>query len=419
MATHAKSHKKQKPPKSRPVSTSAISQPVPIDSESSSLAALSTFSPDGKWFALLSLAVDKHRLRVFDTENPGGGKVVAEYVFQVSTVTCLRWGKVAVGDENSHHDIESEKKGKSKKRKRNPESSTDARPSTQVILLGLANGAVTFFSPTHGSTIITLSHVTSTSSILAAVMDDDERHVWTAGADGGIRFWDTQDAQSSPVTYSTRSEDKRIPYSTLLLRPYQSSDEDGSHTRQILAANHGIELLELKVEDSVLRETAAPKRVKRMAKFTGHTSTVSSIHWITPEDSSSLPDAFITSAKRDRFVQGWKFGALSSSSTAEGKILFSASVDGSVRKVQFSPNGRLFLVVSSTGTICVFTHSTTTVSSSSNLEPISVVNVTLSKGKATDSIEVLDATFSSGAEETLQIACLAEGARPIFQTAVR
>lgn len=415
MATHSKSPKKQKPSKSRPVSTSVISQPVPVDSESSSLASLSAFSPDGKWFALLSLAVDKHRLRVFDAENSGGGKVVAEYVLQVSIVTSLQWGKVVMGDENSHHDIESEKKGKSKKRKRNQEVKADARPTTQVIILGLANGTITFFSPTHGNTVITLSHATSTSSVSAALMDDDQRHVWTAGADGTIRLWDTQDTQSTPLTYSTKSEDNRIPYSTLLLRPHSVIDED-SHNRQILAANHGIELLGLKIEEAIMGGTSAPKKTKRLAKFTGHASTVSSIQWVPLEDPNSPPEIFITSAERDRFVQGWE---LPSSSSSEGKILFSAAVDGPVRKVQLNSDGRLFLVVSSTGVICVFTTPSMASVSSSSLEPTSVVNVTISKGKTADAIEVLDAVFSSEIEGNLRIACLVEGARPIFQTAVR
>lgn len=60
---------RNKPPKGRPVTTSAISQPTVEDA--SSTHPLSSFSPKGELFAFLSPAVDKHRLpqTVRYTEN--------------------------------------------------------------------------------------------------------------------------------------------------------------------------------------------------------------------------------------------------------------------------------------------------------------------------------------------------------------
>lgn len=411
MASANKSHKKQKPPKSRPISTSAISQPPPIDNESSSLASLSAFSPDGKWFALLSLAIDKHRLRVFDTQKGYGSKVVAEYVLQVSSVTSLRWGKIKHGDANSHQDAQEWKKSKSKKRKKTKDEESVAIPSTQVIVLGLANGSVTCFSPTHGTTIISLSDSASTSPILDAIIDEDERHLWTSSGDGFVRLWDTQETQSAPIVYSSRADDDRTPYSTLALCPQQEAGD----SRRILAAHHNISLIELGMEEASLGDTSKSRKFQTKARFTGHASTISSIKWIPSEDTSL--QAFVTTAERDRFVQGWKMPSISPFSAAEGAILFSASVDGTVRKVQFSPDGTLLLVISSTGNISVFSD----VSSATGGQPLeakSIISVAIVAGKMSEPVKVLDAIFISG-EGSIQLACIVEGARPVFHSTVR
>ena len=78
---------RNKPPKSRPAATSALSQPAVEDA--SSTYSLSSFSHDGELFAFLSLAVDKHRLRVYDTTT---GQPVAEHVFD-SRVSSLCWAR--------------------------------------------------------------------------------------------------------------------------------------------------------------------------------------------------------------------------------------------------------------------------------------------------------------------------------------
>src|SRR4051794_4257664 len=135
MATISK-HKKstQKPPKSRPQATSTLSQPISADS--ASLKTLSSFSPDGQLFALLTLAVDKHRLRVFDVTN---GTVAGEYVLQTSFGTCLQWAKISSTDGGRAS-------SPSKKRKRTNDTTVSSN-SISVVMLGLGNGTLIFFSP--------------------------------------------------------------------------------------------------------------------------------------------------------------------------------------------------------------------------------------------------------------------------------
>ena len=79
-------NKKKSTPKKKAPATSSLVEPVIV--EASSLASLSAFSPSGELFAHLSLAIDKHQLRVYNTLSE---KVVSEKVFQDARVTCMHW----------------------------------------------------------------------------------------------------------------------------------------------------------------------------------------------------------------------------------------------------------------------------------------------------------------------------------------
>jgi len=388
MATVSKQKKStQKPPKSRPQATSRLSQPVTTDS--ASLKPLSSFSPDGQSFALLTLAVDKHRLRVFDVAS---GNVAGEYVLQASFGTCLQWAKISNVDGGRPS-------SPSKKRKRTTQESEASTSSTSisVVMLGLANGTLIFFSPTRGTTILTLAHPSSITPILSATTGSDDTTVWTSSADGSIRLWNIQ---SNTVAGSWESA-KKSSYSNICLAPESRKESDGPY--QVLAANHSIDFLELSSENTVPRT---------LATFSGHVTSITSIAWVT----SSQQPRFLTSAERDRFVQGWTVP----SSGTDGKLTFSASVDGDVRKIQSTPDGSLFLVVSSTGTICLFAPpSSGSANASKPLEPLSIISFSATKSKGVTTVyDVLDATFASPVEGAIQVARLTEGARPAFQSIV-
>src|SRR5580658_6057079 len=93
MASSPKKPRK-KPPTSRPTSTSQISHPVTVEG-ASALVSLSSFSPKGDLFAFVSLAVDKHRLRVFDTTS---ARSVAEHTVDSSRVTTLAWSSIDLSE---------------------------------------------------------------------------------------------------------------------------------------------------------------------------------------------------------------------------------------------------------------------------------------------------------------------------------
>src|SRR5258708_20453298 len=84
---------KPKSPGNRQTYTSTISQPFLSET------ILSAFSQDGKFFALVTLAVDKHRLRIF---NGISGRATAECTIPSGRVSSLVWSTLSVdADEHS------------------------------------------------------------------------------------------------------------------------------------------------------------------------------------------------------------------------------------------------------------------------------------------------------------------------------
>ncbi|KAG8784748.1 Small subunit (SSU) processome component [Serendipita sp. 397] len=385
MATVSKKQKKtpQKAGNSRKVNTSSLSQPVNADA--TSLASLNAFSPNHQWFAFLSLAVDKHRLRVFDANT---GVSVAEYTLQASSVTSLQWGTLAT---------ESGMTVQSKKRKRSTKDSiTKTAPGAPVVLLGLENGGTVFFSPTQGTTVLTLSHASATTAVLDVKTDSDEERVWTSSADGIIRLWDIN---TSRIICSWKSEN-RFPYSRLAIKT--RNPLDSSSTQQVLASNHSIDLLELQIDSS--SEEAI--KATRLSTFSGHVTNLLSLQWIP----SSSYSQFITSAERDRFMQGWNVPK-----KGEGRIAFSAPVDGDIRKSHVSEDGKYLLSLSSSGVISIFSTPPSTANPTTSLEPESVVGVLVSRDKKTsEPAQILDAAFVPDQQGTLRIARLLDGARLVF-----
>lgn len=94
-ATQKSKKQRVKAPRSRPLGTSSISQPVVEDAWSSTV--LSAFSPDAQLFAFLSLAVDKHRLRVFDANSSHS---IAEHIIDRAQVSSLAWVPFDTSDKN-------------------------------------------------------------------------------------------------------------------------------------------------------------------------------------------------------------------------------------------------------------------------------------------------------------------------------
>ncbi|PCH33246.1 WD40 repeat-like protein [Wolfiporia cocos MD-104 SS10] len=401
MSTPSKAKKAHtKPPRGRPAATSSISQPAVADH--SSLTYLSTFSPRGDLFAFLSLAVDKHRLRVYDIVTR---QSVAEHVVDNARVTSLCWARFDLSDSKNagadDGDASHQPKRRRKKRHSMAAPAAKASPTSQLVVLGLSDGTVTLFSPSHGRIVRTLSNVASTTAITAVATAQDSNespYVWTSSADGCIRLWDA--AKNDFV--SSWTSDDRLWYSSLAIRPSTSED----NRSDVLVAHHAIRLLSVATEsaEAPLSERTKPQE---LAHFTGHASPVRSLQW-------SGSSRFLSIAEADRFVNVWDVPETRS----EGRIVASIPLDSDARSFALSSSSSL-LTLSASGKISVFPFpsdlSSLAPSNSKQkiptLTPKSIISVS---SKGTSPANVVAASFIQGEDGRIRVARLSNGVQPVF-----
>ena len=400
-STPSKSKKpRNKPPKSRPAATSAISQPVVEDA--SSTHSLSSFSQGGELFAFLSLAVDKHRLRVYDTVT---GQSTAEHLFESSRVSSLCWARF---------DASQGEEGPKKKRKRKSLGAEEKLPPPGVVL-GLTDGSLVLFSPAHGKIVKIISHSSSTASLVSVAAAEEETseslHAWTSGADGVVRLWNLRDGS---VAGSWKSEE-RIPYSCLAVRP--GSSNEATDSPELLAANYAIQLLSMESSSDLTLDALA--KPQKLASFTGHASLVKTLRW----ESSSR---FLSTAEADRFVYLWEVPE--DDSISEGRVAASIPLDSDVRSLALStplpPSAKssTLLAVSASGRVAIFPLESDSASSEGKpkvvtLSPRSTIAVS-SKKQADTRSDVVAASFVGQEEGKVRVARLAGGVRPVFDIVV-
>ncbi|KAF7367334.1 U3 small nucleolar RNA-associated protein 5 [Mycena sanguinolenta] len=399
---------RSKPPRGRPAATSSISQPAVEDA--SYLTALSSFSPKGNLFAFLSLAVDKHRLRVYDTAT---GQSVAEHVVDSARVSSLSWGNFDPSEApRSATSDADEPPNKKKRKKRNSQANGDGplqvTSAMEVVLLGLSDGTILFFSPTHGRVMRTLSHSTSTAAILSVVLTETGDSVpttWTSGADGAIRLWN---AQKNDILGSWKNDD-RIPYSSMAIRPTSEGDRV-----DVLVANHSIRLLSTNPDTLTEKPT-------QISTFTGHASSVKQLQW----DASQIPPTrFMSMAEGDRIVSVWQ---TPEGSTTEGKMVASVQLDSDARAISLSVSSSAsserqnLLTLTASGKISIFPIPTELVppaSSSRTQHKVSTLlprsNLSVSTKKGSSGSQVVDASFAVGVVGHIRVARIVGGVRPVF-----
>lgn len=392
-----------KTPRGRPAAMSSLSQPAVQDA--SSMSSFSLFSPHGDLFAFLSLAIDKHRLRVYDTVS---GQAVAEHLVEDARVTSLAWARF----DPAHLAADGEERSPRKKRKKGGVSeTTQSSPSPQVVGLGLSDGSVLLFSSSHGRVIRTLSHPTSSAAVVFVAAEESTRGttIWTSSSDGVIRLWDALKG----TLLDTWKSDDRIPYTALALRP--TTDKDRS---DILAAHHSIHLLSV----PATAQTPEAQKLSERATFTGHASSIKSLRWGTPS-------RFLSAAEVDRFVNVWEVPRTSSGSpVGEGKMIASIPLDTDVRSIvlkaspQDSEQQQTLLALSASGKIFVFPLpaeiSPDAISKKSKIPTLDPKSVITPTTKGTKTADVAAAVFVQGEEGRIRVARLAGGIKPIFDLVV-
>ncbi|KAK0481593.1 hypothetical protein IW261DRAFT_1592704 [Armillaria novae-zelandiae] len=355
MASSEKSKKtKSKPPRGRPTANSAISQPAVQDA--STTTALPAFSPNGNLFAYLSLAVDKHRLRVYDTAT---GQSIAEHLFEATRATALEWAQLQLSDTDKPNGAG---QPPSKKKRKKGVAATQVK-TVEVVILGLSDAIVVKNA-------------------------DNISNIWTSSADGFVRKWDIQ---TNSVLGSWKTDD-RMPYSAMALRP--SSEEDDRH---ILVANHSLRLLSFDNADS--------QKPNQLASFSGHASVVKAVQW---DASQTQSNHFISMADADRVVSLW---AVPTGDVTEGKLAASIQLDSDARAISLlhasaSPS-QVLLTLAASGRISVYPIP-------AELLPPTTSSHKYPPRRIPSGAQLLAASFVQGHPGQIRIARVVAGVRPVF-----
>ncbi|KAJ1308984.1 hypothetical protein OPQ81_004666 [Rhizoctonia solani] len=373
-------NKATKPPTERAVGTSALAQP----SLSSPASRFSSFSPNGALFAFLSLAVDKHRLRVYDVAT---GSAVADHTFDAGRVTALVWGAFELTDESKA----------SKKRRKRKSLTTDDAPEAssalQLVALGLSNGSIVLFSPTQGAVVRTLSNPSHTAAITSlAPHNDSPTHLWAASEDGMIRYWNIVASTSKDVVTST-------PCVALAPRPGITETKDGA--THLLTAQTAIQLLPIS-SDGITQ--------KELLTVPGHASPVISLGW--DHHSSEPARRFVSAAEDDRVVSVWD--------AVSGKMVASVPLDSEARHVTFGVESgtSMLLALAVSGKASLYTlPESIKPKGVSTLSPQSILSVEYAGKKGSDptAADVVAAAFVPGTQGKVVLARLV-GVKPVFDT---
>ncbi|KAG7090783.1 hypothetical protein E1B28_009868 [Marasmius oreades] len=379
MASTGKSKKNRNAPsRNRPQATSTISQP------SSYLSSLSSFSGRANFFAHLSVVVDKHRLRVFNTAT---GKSLAEYVPHSARISSLSWCTLDTTPEDSQSPIK-------KKRRKSHVAEDVPKQSIEVVALGLTDGSVTFFSPTRGEVAWTLSHNSSTASILAVVSGQEIGSIWTSGADGIVRLWNVHE---NDLLGSFKTDD-RIPYSSLALR--FSAD---STSPEMLVASHSIKLFPTDLQGS--------QKPKELSSFPGHASSIQILQW---DKSQSPAKRFLSLAEGDRIISLWQVP----DTGVDGSAVASVQLDSDARAASFLNSNiqkQTLLTLSASGKINIYPIPDELLPHKiSSLIPQCTIS-SPAQGSSSDA-PIVSAAFGEEETRTVRIARIVGGARAIFDT---
>ncbi|KAG8998144.1 Small subunit (SSU) processome component [Tulasnella sp. JGI-2019a] len=378
-------------------------------------SAMYAYSPKGEYFVNVALAVDKHRLRVYDTTT---GKSVAEHSVETGRVTSMSWQMVAA-------ELATDAKAATRKKKRKTSKDPEAGGSSgtlQVIALGLSTGSFVFFSPVRDEVVYTSPPANTMSPILAMATstfeDESERRVpaiWTSSSDGTIKAFNLQ---TNALVGNWRDAD-RTPYTCISIRPGSSPQEGETH---ILAGHHSIRLFAVSVRSSLA--TGEARTLKPIASFTGHVSPVNTLLWSRPNSSSITATRFISAAEGDRIAQVWDVPSATSKS-AQGHVVATIPLDSDVVQLEYlsesqSSKVQPLLALSMSGVVSLY-RVPTSLSHHRNsapllsLTPQSTIS-TVNRSSATPGAEnLVAAQFLNAAHGHLSVACIVSS-RPVFQT---
>ncbi|KAH7096961.1 WD40 repeat-like protein [Auriculariales sp. MPI-PUGE-AT-0066] len=349
----------QRPPKSRPASTFNAPTADGVVTQS----FVSQFSPKGTEFAIVSLALDKPHLRVF---NVATSRMTNEQTLDgVSSVSCITWATLRV------EDAADALPAKKRKKQAAGATSTLSASDEHVVALGLSNGGVSIYSPRHGRVLRTLQHATSSSPVVA--VGAAAGTLWVSTTDGTLRRWD--------ITSGDETGSWKRPSASTFLAPRPD------HPNELLECSHDARLLSFDDEDEP----------EELAHLSGHASSIIDLAWI---GNSRVA----TSAEGDRVVSVWDVasGAVLATLPLDSDALGVSSLDSTL--VARSGTGRAFVAALPV---------TLSAKKPATLEIESTVSISLKGSGASNITGVFLRPEHRG---RVCIARLSAGVRPIFES---
>ncbi|TKY86827.1 hypothetical protein EX895_004468 [Sporisorium graminicola] len=337
-------NKAPKPPKSRPVSTSELNQPLlPSSGSVTASTASCSFSPapDHTLFAHISNQVHQQRLRIYNASASAASssQLVTDFLLaSLGGAECL----------SSHWVRLSSKATKStKRRKHDTEPSedviTDSSSSQLLLALGLSSGQIHLLSPALAQSVAILDASSALGSSTASAANagivsmsysESSKTLFACSKNGWV---------SSFALADVKLGDQPSP-----LRPFSSFRPDTKSAVQllssrrdlVLSAHHSISLTDVSQSDNAVRVT-----------FTGHASPVTHLEWL--DDNS-----FVSAAEGDRMVSAWTYDA-KTGKTVAGRAFATAALDGPVRALSVSPTSAqqtrtLITIVTQTGSVRIY-----------------------------------------------------------------
>lgn len=390
-----------KPSKSRPVATSAISQPALLET----LPILSSFSTDGNLFALVTLAVDKHRLRIY---NSVSGRAIAEHTVQEGRVSSLVWATAALSSGPSA-ETNSPTKRRKKRRAENDTEKEERKTEAEVVLLGISDGTILLYSPEQSKIVRTLSHGSSTSPILALAPGvSNKSNLWTSSADSSTHLWDVQ---KNTIIRSWKNED-RIPFTSLAVQQPTNPD----NPTHLLAAHHHIRLL----TDVSSPQDPSLTKPTQVATFTGHASSINILRWAK---ATATSHRFFSAAEGDRFVYLWE----SEGASINEKPVASIPLDSDVRSVSLNssdPSRQVLMALSTSGKLSFIPIPSEFPSSSNSGDEIHKIHTLLPRStltgvsKTNSDPPIINVVPISAVSGSIRVARLVQGIKPVFDLVV-
>ncbi|KAG2235548.1 hypothetical protein INT48_003111 [Thamnidium elegans] len=260
-------------------------------------------STTADYFALITHAVDRHRLRIFNVRS---GTVSNDYSAQEKEkITCLTWGYLKDTGDLQANTVQAFKKKKS-----------GIASLSRVIALGMQSGSVAMYSLSHGAIVKQLmgGH---TTAITDFVMTKDGTRGYSVAEDNFIVEWDIEEGKE---IFKWKADAKNVRKLKL------SHDEN-----KLATAGHTITLWDLTTRTVI-------------KKFTGHASAIKELSF------SHQDDVLVSNAEDDRYVNVWD----AQTTNTNSNNLTALTLETNVSHIDFSSTEPSVLAVTDDGLVGIW-----------------------------------------------------------------